>query len=648
MGEASQSFWKTDQHALKAFCVVLAGVMTVPAILDLKMLPTMYLSWKVIASMVAILILAADYILYRLLFHSDPLVHYLIRVRNKIPVFIRWISAVLLILVVSWVLLFTRQGSYFTGIYIRLVIYLLVSALAGSLISEGDALLHLKDGFLALGLVGVIHGAAYNLMDVSNSPFSYSWSEGNRFYDYSLIFGKYLYQTKGELSLNYNYPGRYGLWGIWFLVPDLPIWVHRLWDAVLWIVTPLVLAVLLTRRISDRKFRWGAALWIDLFIQQGPVYPSLLVALILLAAFAWSDKFWVKLIAVILSSYYAGISRYFWSVIPGVWIVLIDLMLEYPKRKGNWIHRFWQPAVLGVLGILPGVIASWGSVFSASTPFEGHQPLLYYRWFPNSTYGEGILLGIFTTVAPVLLCLIWVMIRRIWKLDAWQKTAVTLALAAFFVMGAVASIKIGGGSNLHNFDLFLTTLPLICVLAWQDLSPRLQQKEIHVPQWVQAVLLIAAILPGWFTYQAGSLLETPSEEFTQKTLKEVQKLVDAYRPKGDILFIDQRQLLTFHAIKGVELIPDYEKKYMMDQAMADNAAYFEQFYQDLADQRFALIVSDIQKTKKQSQERAFSEENNAYVKWVSRPLLKYYKPILIVPEFGMELLVPIPPAELQP
>jgi hypothetical protein len=648
MRERWGSFWKKESYPFRVFLFAAAVLITLLSIIDLQSLPVIYLSWKVIDAAAVILLLAEDYVFFRILFKHDRLAERITAIRNRMPRWVRWAAAFISICFISWVLLYTRQGSYFAGNTIRLAIYLTLSALVGMLISDGEQLFNLKAGFLSLGLVGVIHGAAYNLMDVNNNPFSYSWSEGNRFYDYSLIFGKYIYQYKGELNLNYNYPGRYGLWGIWFLIPGLPIWVHRLWDAMLWIFTPVILGYLLARRIPDKEYRWGAALWIALFITQGPVYPSLLVALIILALFAWSDKFWVKVIFVILSSLYAGISRYFWAVIPGVWIVLIDLFLYYPKRKGNWFARLWQPALLGVLGIVPGVMVSWGSVFSASTPFEGRQPLLFYRWFPNSTYGQGILLGILITAAPALICLFWLVIKGYWKQDVWQKVAVPLAFAALFAMGAVASIKIGGGSNLHNFDLLLTTIPLMGVTAWLDIAPRLEKKEFTIPQWVLAVMTIAAILPGWFIYQGGSMLVTPSAEFTQKTLAEVQHQVDTYKSRGDILFIDQRQLLTFNAIKGVELISDYEKKYMMDQAMGDNAAYFEQFTQDIANQRFALIISDIQKTKKQTQDRAFSEENNAYVKWVSKPLLKYYKPILVVQEFGMELLVPIPAGEVQP
>lgn len=629
---------------LKIFIQLLGILISIFAIHDLTALPLAYTSWKVIFACGVILILISNYLLNRALFNRITFTEKILHIRNRIPLTLRWAAAILVGCLVTWVLLYTRQGSYFQGVYIRLMIYLYLALFAGFMISDGQQVMEIKTGFLGLGLMGLIFGAGANLNDVNNSPFSYSWSEGNRFYDYSLIFGKYIYHYTGDLYPNYDYPGRYGLWGIWFLIPNLPIWVHRLWDAVLWIFTPVLLGILLTRKISSGWIRWGMAFWIALFLMQGPIYPSLLVALIILSLFAWSDKFWVKAAAVIISSFYAGISRYFWAVVPGVWIVLIDLFTYYPKREGNWFKRLWPAIVLGILGILPGAIASWGSVFNPKTPFEMHQPLLFYRWFPNSTYGEGILLGILIAILPVLICLLWLVIQKHWLLDVWQKIALAAALVVFFGMGAIASIKIGGGSNLHNFDLFLTTLMLVSVIAFIAVY----QKGLKLSQGLMAVILVAAILPGWFAFQGGNVSNQPSEAFTRQTLQSIQKLVDQYKPKGEILFIDQRQLLTFGAIKGVDLVPDYEKKYMMDQAMGGNSVYFEGFTKDISTQRFALIISDIQKTKKQTQDRAFSEENNAYVTWVSRPLLKYYQPILIVPEFGMELLVPIPPGEVQP
>jgi hypothetical protein len=111
---------------------------------------------------------------------------------------------------------------------------------------------------------------------------------------------------------------------------------------------------------------------------------------------------------------------------------------------------------------------------------------------------------------------------------------------------------------------------------------------------------------------------------------------------GEVLFLDQRQLLTFDLAPRVPLVADYEKKYLMDQAMAGDAAYFQQFYRDLARRRFGLIVSEPLQVFIQDNEHGFSEENNAWTKWVSAPILCYYEPVETYPKSAVQLLVPRP------
>jgi hypothetical protein len=95
-----------------------------------------------------------------------------------------------------------------------------------------------------------------------------------------------------------------------------------------------------------------------------------------------------------------------------------------------------------------------------------------------------------------------------------------------------------------------------------------------------------------------------------------------------VLFIDQRQLLTFGDVPNVPLIDDYEKKYLMDQAMTGDQAYFEQFYADLASQRFGLIISELLWIKVQGDDENFGDENNAWVKWVLVRYCVITKPVV--------------------
>lgn len=103
--------------------------------------------------------------------------------------------------------------------------------------------------------------------------------------------------------------------------------------------------------------------------------------------------------------------------------------------------------------------------------------------------------------------------------------------------------------------------------------------------------------------------------------------------------MDQRQLLTFGYVKAIAFVPEYEKKYMMDQAMAGNGEYFLPYYQDLARKRFALIVTEPLKVNLK-ENGVFSEENDAWVVWVSAPTLCFYEPIMTDKSVGVQMLVP--------
>jgi hypothetical protein len=160
------------------------------------------------------------------------------------------------------------------------------------------------------------------------------------------------------------------------------------------------------------------------------------------------------------------------------------------------------------------------------------------------------------------------------------------------------------------------------------------------PILAQALLMLVVLIPAWQAVKLGSPLELPPEKTVDEALNLLNNKLNKAQRTGEILFIDQRQLLTFNYIKGITLVSDYEKKYMMDQAMAGNASYFEGFYQDLARGRFSMIVSEPLYTNIQDPSYSFQEENNAWVKWIAAPLLCYYAPVATLPEVRVQLLVP--------
>jgi hypothetical protein len=90
----------------------------------------------------------------------------------------------------------------------------------------------------------------------------------------------------------------------------------------------------------------------------------------------------------------------------------------------------------------------------------------------------------------------------------------------------------------------------------------------------------------------------------------------------------------------VPLVPQYEQVFLMEMAMAGDPNYLQQFYNDLESHRFALIVSDPLTSAIKDRDYRFNEENNVWVKRVSRLILCYYTPVLTMPKTRIQLLVP--------
>jgi len=132
----------------------------------------------------------------------------------------------------------------------------------------------------------------------------------------------------------------------------------------------------------------------------------------------------------------------------------------------------------------------------------------------------------------------------------------------------------------------------------------------------------------------------PKADLTRMTLNEIKKEVAAKSLDGEVLFIDQRQLITVGEIANLPLLPEYEKKYMMDKAMAGDEAYFADFYRDLQDKRFTLIVSEPLNISEKTNVDDFSEENNAWVQHITIPVYKYYESIYLDKKNNIQLFVP--------
>lgn len=580
----------------------------------------------------------------------------LYRLRSKLG-WVRWVIAPLPALAISWLMVFSEYSLRFDDFYSRLLLYgmaacLLVWMAARSQVQPLDWKTSLA-GLVIFGCVFVLVNAMQVVVDF---PFILSWSEGNRFYDYSVLFGRRLYDYPADQPLKaFIDIGRQTLWGLPFLFGDISIAMMRFWSQLLFTVPYILLGLaFLRRRVVGTAIFVLFGLWTMLFLNQGPIYTPLVLAAILVAL-SRRSPLWLALPVVLLAGYYARLARFTWLFAPAMWAVLIAFLEEGQPERGTR-ERWIRAAALGFAGVLGGYILPeilpWLSLetgisvvavqidLSSVSQMVERQPLLWDRLWPNETYAPGIVPGMLLATGPLLVLLGYALITRRWKLDLWQILYLGAMTLAFLVVGLVVSVKIGGGSNLHNLDMLLIGLLFTAGLFLEQGGKDWLRAPSSLPHWGKLLLLFLLVYPATLEMFSVRQRIFPEADRIQEVLAVTQKLISEKKTEGEVLFLDHRQLLTFGYIQDVPLVTDYEKKLLMEQAMQSQAGFFEGFYEDLASHRFSLIITEPLYTGLKEEDYHFGSENNAWVRWVSIPLLCYYEPVQTFPDVTLQMLVP--------
>jgi hypothetical protein len=488
---------------------------------------------------------------------------------------------------------------------------------------------------------------ALYIPDISTQMTSMGWSEASRYYYASLFFADSVYGVSAPLSS--LHPSRYLLQSIPFLIPGLPIWVHRAWQVVLWLVLPLMGSLLIVRRLKIKPVLLSVVvvIWGYLFLNQGPVYYHLMVCVIIVVSGFSAQKPLRSLFVVLLAAIWAGISRINWFPVPGLLAVMLYL-LEMP-RSGKGFLKYWSwPAIWAFSGFVAAFLAGTAYIAVSSNPVANFgtsftSSLLWYRLFPNATYTDGILNSILLVSLPVLIMLLLKYRHHRGGIHHERGMILLALLIVFFAGGMVVSVKIGGGSNLHNMDTFLVLILITAVYFYFDrivpegksiISPR----PIH---WIITSFLI--VIPIVSVIQLDGEIKRFDNRPVIQDLEELQDIINA-TPSADrqVLFISQRHFVTFNYVQGVTLVSDYEVVFLMEMAMAGNQAYFDQFEKDLKSHRFTLIVSEPLSMTIQDEQYMFSEENNAWTTWVTALIRKYYHESSRLPNTGVVVSEPNP------
>lgn len=518
----------------------------------------------------------------------------------------------------------------FEPLSMRMVLWWLLTLLGAV------ALLGLRSGhrfYFRVAFSGIALGVAYQIATyvplVSNYPLSLGWSEASRYYNASLFFARRLY---GEASpWPVLHPSRYLMQAVPFLLGNLPLWTHRLWQVLLWITVTGLASASLARRagLEDRWARLALAGFCYLFLMQGPVYYHLLLGAWIVLLGASAARPHRTLFLVILASAWAGISRINWYPVPAVLAIAIHL-LERPMPMGRRrADYFGWPATYAIIGILTAFGASRLYAVLSGNPIEQFgssftSDLLWYRLLPSATYPLGVLPGILIASAGSLaLVMLWARHHgRGFHVLRWL--GVAGVLGALLAGGLVVSAKIGGGGDLHNLDAYLVVLLLIAIYMGFD---RVALEAAPRAAWRPPVWLCGAVLlvPVAFGLKAGGPWSPPDRDTGEAIVAAIRQAVTrADQADQAVLFINERHLIIFEHLP-VRLEPDYEKVYLMEMAMANNQPYLQAFADDLARHRFGLILTDRPSTVLHGSGHMFGEENDVWARRVSGPLLRYYK-----------------------
>jgi hypothetical protein len=561
-----------------------------------------------------------------------------------------------------WFFSFSAWGLVFRSPILHLWCFASMVIISNWLLIRNDRkLFSFRSTIQSILLVGTIFLIGDRFKEISDYPFSMYWSEGNRFWDYSLLFGKdrYLYPSNKPIFA-YIDLGRQSLWGLPFIFKNIGISAMRAWNVLLFTATYILLGLLVFRKKTSLPTTLLLGLWTFLFLNQGPIYTPLILCAMLVWV-AGGAPLLISLILLTIAGYYANLTRYTWSIAPAIWGVLLALFYKDKDKTVKTQIDWLRVVTSGMAGLFGGLILPiiaplstsgatqefQGAIVSSAASTLQSQTLIWSRLLPNETYAPGIVLGILFAAIPLIILLAAFSRQTKLKINLWQQLATIGSCLAFLMVGLIASIKVGGGSNLHNLDMLFINFLFLAGIAWQSGGREWLLKFNPQKPVVYLSLLFMVIYPLFPTITSAYPFDPPSKNDQRNVLAFIQKSVSEAKNIGEVLFIDQRQLLTFGEVKGVALVPEYEKKFIMDRAMSGDEALFIKFYQDLQNHRFSLIINEPAYIEHQFEDASFGTENDVWVEWIAKPTLCYYRILQTYKNPSVELLIPrvMPPDE---
>jgi hypothetical protein len=324
-------------------------------------------------------------------------------------------------------------------------------------------------------------------------------------------------------------------------------------------------------------------------------------------------------------------------------ITLYALEEPVPQADRTW-NYLWRPALWGAVGLGAALTGqAFYILVSGNTNLDAFgssltSALLWYRWLPSATNPIGIVPGVLLVSVPAWLILYWRWRQRARALHALRWFVLLAMLFILLVGGLIVSTKIGGGGDLHNMDAYLVLLAIIVAyfLSGREV-PETDRAEpgAGAPWYIVAPLLLIPV--GFAILRIGEPF-TYDANRSNADLSAVSDAIRGYSQSGEILFLYERQLLTFGLVPPVPLVQEDEVVSLMEMAISGNEPYLAHFYGDLASHRFAAIVAHPQNLGVETGD--FIEESNVWNRLVAQPMLCQYKPALTLAYSRVQILVP--------
>jgi len=145
----------------------------------------------------------------------------------------RWLWLLIIPVSVLYpVLTLGARGVFFSPLLVRLTLFAWLLVILTICLLASWRKPWPQIAVVAALMIAVIHHLATYIPHVTSYPFALWWSETTRYYMASTFFDQRTYGQ--DLPLVFRDFTRYLIQAVPFIVPGLPIWVHRLWQVVLY------------------------------------------------------------------------------------------------------------------------------------------------------------------------------------------------------------------------------------------------------------------------------------------------------------------------------------------------------------------------------------------------------------------------------